>query len=526
MASTQDGRAQSPSTARAAGDGAEGRSIVEAEPAERPAEAGDGGLPAGGEPEVAAEVAARRRSLAERVRLLSPRVVFLALAVPMGLFLLLAVPPTQGLDEPNHFYRAYGISMGQLVAETQAGRTGGFLPSCLPAYINFQFKPAGTPDRFHPSTFLYQPKPCTSKRSFLEFPNTALYSLVSYAPQSLALLVTRSLRFPLPLQFYAGRLAAFTAFILLAWTALKIAPWGHSVMLLVAAWPMALLGAASYSADTMALALSLVLVACVLRAREDSQGHLRWFLVGAAAAVALGLSKSTYFVLAPLLLLVPNDIAPSRLLAMLLKVGAIAVVAVTSAAWTLSVRGIHIQLPPGGGTIDPIQQLALILAHPVHYVNFMLGMLLGSQVGYFTWETFVTQIGFFRSFANGTPFPQPWVMVAGYLAVVFAYIGVSTRPWLLSTGRVIVGLFPPVLILVNIVLIFTVLYLAATPVGGNLLTLDGRYLLPFVSVPLISLSILQRGHHPARWNVFPVILILVMYVGLFLKTLSLFYGIA
>ncbi|MBO0728279.1 MAG: DUF2142 domain-containing protein [Acidimicrobiaceae bacterium] len=445
----------------------------------------------------------------------------------MGLFLILAVPPTQFLDEPNHFYRAYGISLGQLVAQSHGDRTGGILPDCLPAYMNLEFRPAETPNRFHPSTFLRQPRPCTSNQTFLPFENTALYFPVAYVPQSFALFLTRSLGLPLAIQFYAGRFAAFAAFILLAWTALTIAPWGRSVMLVVATWPMTLLGAASYSADTMTTALALILVACVLRARDDSNDSLRWFLVGSAVAVALGLSKSTYFVLAPLLFLVPDAIARSRLAALLLKFGAVAAVAVTSGAWYLAVHSINLTpaLPPGSGTISPSRQLALVLAHPAHYAKSMVTTLLGSQAGYFTWETFVAQVGFFRSFAAGIPFPQPWVMVSGYLALAFAYAQESSRSWVLSVSRITFGLVPPALILANVVLIFMAGYLAATPVGGPLEMLQGRYLIPLIAVPLISLSILQRGEHLARSIVLPVALVIVMYVGVVLKVLGVFYGI-
>lgn len=477
--------------------------------------------------EVRPQIRARRAPLGERLRQVTPRTAFLFLAVPMGLFLLLAIPPSQGLDEPNHFYRAYGISMGQLVSESHAGRTGGFLPDCLPAYMSLQFQPAGTPYRFHPSAFLRQPKPCTSRQVFLGFENTSLYSPVSYIPQSLALALTRSLGLPLPIQFYAGRLAVFSAFILLAWAALTIAPWGHSVLMVVATWPMALLGAATYSADTLTTGLALVLVACVLRARDGPNDRLQWFLVGSAAAVALGLSKSTYFVLAPLLLLIPNSMVRSRPAATLLKAGAMAAVAVTSGAWLLVAHNINLNpaFPPGSGTVSPAQQLSFIVAHPAHYVKSMVTTILGAQVGYFTWETFVIQIGFFRSFAAANPFPQPWAMVSAYLVLAFAYARESSRSWVLSAGRITLGLFPLALILVNVVLAFTALYLDDTAVGGVPQAFQGRYLVPLIAVPLVSLSVLQRGEHLTRSIMLPVALMVVMYVALVLKVLSVFYGI-
>src|SRR5438105_4302008 len=147
---------------------------------------------------------------------------FLVLAVPIGLLLVLGLPPTQGTDEPNHFYRAYTISSGALVAPLSGGRAGGVVPTCVNDYIIFEFMPAPTNRRFHPSSFLRQPPSCASNRSTrIFFENTAFNSPLPYVPQAVALAVGRVVGVPVPALFYAGRLAAFVAFLALIYLALR-----------------------------------------------------------------------------------------------------------------------------------------------------------------------------------------------------------------------------------------------------------------------------------------------------------------
>src|SRR5215471_14893468 len=60
---------------------------------------------------------------------------FLALALPVGLFLAVSIPPGQGLDEPDHFYRVTQLSGGEVLGEGTGDTAGGPLPTCVVAYM-------------------------------------------------------------------------------------------------------------------------------------------------------------------------------------------------------------------------------------------------------------------------------------------------------------------------------------------------------------------------------------------------------
>ncbi len=449
---------------------------------------------------------------------------FLILAVPMGLFLVFAVPPFQGLDEPDHFYRAYTITEGALVTPLRGYRAGESVPTCVVMYVNYQFRRAGGPGPFHKSEFIKQPERCSpALTTFVYFEGSAFYSPIAYLPQTLGLKIARSLHASAPVLFYAGRLAALLAYICLTFVTLHIAPRGRSVVLLVATWPMTLLLAATYSADTLTIGLALLLIACVLRSFHDPRATWRLFAVAFAAALALALCKSTYYVLAILLLLIPQRLFQSRLVSWAAKMGALTVIAVVSVIWFLQVRGISAAayFPPAA--LNPREQLTLIIHDPVWYVKFMAAMLLGEQAGMFTWQTFVAQIGFFRSWAPGQPFPPPWVMVVGYVILVQAYIREAAPPYTRSLSAVAKAALPLAIIVINTVLIVTAVYVESVPVRTSFVAIQGRYFLPLVAVPLVSLSVLSVGAFRQR-SVLPLIpFVVLMYVWLVIKVNQIFY---
>lgn len=425
-----------------------------------------------------------------RWRRVLPGAWFLALVLPVGLWLLFATPPFQGLDEPDHFDRAYTITQGELVVQSHHGQLGGFLPLCVADWGGFEFRHASAKGPFNPADFWRQPVSCASASTkFTGFPNVAFYSPVSYLPQAFGVLVARVLGVPVPVMFYAGRLAAFLAFLGLVFASLQITTRAHALFFIVGAWPMTLLLATTYSADTMVISLAMLLVASVLRARDEPEA---WWpvVIAFAAAFALALCKTTYFVLAALLLLLPAGMLARRSLRWAAKVAAIGVVGLATLGWYLQVKDVSIAqiFPPG--EINPHAQLMVVLHKPLWYLHFMVNMVFTQTHGYPTWETFGAQIGFFRRFDQGEQFAPPWVLLLGVVLLALAY-GREARAIRWSWPGVLQASLPIVLVVVNFLLIFTAIWVEATPVNYFFIGLQGRYLLPLVPVPVLSLAILS-----------------------------------
>lgn len=464
------------------------------------------------------------RPVVRRLTNLSAAAWFLLLAAPMGTFLVATLPPFQGQDETYHFYRAYTISTGSLTETTKAGRTGADVSSCVVNFVNYHFFEAEQPTRFHLHDAVTQP-PCTSGVvEFIPFENTSMYSPVPYLPQVAALLLTRLVHLPLSIQFFAGRAAALLTFLAIGYIALRVAPSGHSVLLLVATMPMTLLLAATYSADTVTISLALLTIAAVLRCLKSADATWRSFALAAGAALGLSLAKPTYVVLALLLLLVPNRLFPSQARALTAKGVTLAVIGAATLAWYLQTRHIDLApfVAPWMGKYNPKAQITYITHHPFGYAKVVADLLVGQQVGDYPWTTFVARLGYFRNPKAGQGFPPVWVVVIAYALLIQAYLREAARPLVGSVRVGIQAALPLVLVAVNVLAIVTALYIYTVGPGG-LLIVEGRYFLPFAAVPLLALAPLERGQ-PRPLSMLPLVpFIALMYLWLILKVLAFFY---
>jgi uncharacterized membrane protein len=449
--------------------------------------------------------------------------LFLALALPVGLFLVFAVPPFQGLDEPNHFLRAVSISGGAFVAPVVDGRSGDILPACVTSYTDEVFHSQVRPGRFGPGQGFVEPAGCASQpAAFVPFDNTAVYSPVSYLPQAAGVALARVLGAPVPVWFYAGRVAILLFYVAVVALALRVAPIGEQVLLVVALMPMSLVLGTQFSADGVTIASSLLLVAAVAHSRWDEGATGRSFLLVVAAALVLALSKSTYFVLAPLLLLVPGRLFPNRWAAAGAKMAGLGLIAALAVLWYLQVQGIHPAGPTVAG-IDPGQQVRFMLRHPGWSARFVLLTLFGPQTGYFTWPGFVSWVGFSRSLTAGVPSPPPLVMAAGIGLLVMAYVHAWPRRMIVAPAAAVRAALPLVLVVANAVLIVVVLEVTVQPVGDPTLWLQGRYLLPLAAVPVLSphLMLAEPGKRRSLLPLVPLMLLLLGY--LVVKVLVYFY---
>lgn len=448
---------------------------------------------------------------------------FLLLGLPIGLFLVFSIPPFQGLDEPNHFFRVYSISTGTLVDPITGGRAGAVLPACVTDYAYGLYREGTQPVRFRPHDYV-TPAGCGSRPArFQAFENTAVNSPLSYLPQVLGVSLGRSLGLSLPIVFYVGRLTGLLAFCSLVYLALRTTPRGQPVLLAVALLPMSLTLASEYSADGMTIALALLTIAGVVRCCVVEDATWRSFALTAAAAAALALSKNAYWLLVPMLLLVPRRLFPTPAVWIAARFAALLAIAAVTVAWYLQVRHVSFAAGAPPGVIDAHRQVAYILADKFRFARMVGQTLLGAQTGYFIWTGFVSWLGFSRSMAMGTPQAPPLVVAIAYLLLVEGYRRSTLRPFNWSSGALLRALLPVGIVTVTAVLIVVVGYVTASPVGALVVWIQGRYFLPLAAVPLVSLVMLNPGRSEGRPVAPMVPLFLVLAAYLLVKVPNYFY---
>jgi hypothetical protein len=466
------------------------------------------------------------RSLLRALANTSAATWFLVLATPACLFLAFAIPPSQGLDERNHFLRVYQLSGGTILSEYTNGHVGGVVPSCAITYLDHLSAVAAQPGAFRWRTFFQQPAGCDpSATQFVAFENTAVYSPLSYLPQALGVAIARLVHAPFPSLFYTGRLFGALAYIGLVFVALRVATGGRNVLLVVALMPMALTSASEYTADTMTLALALLLVAGVIRCRQDPKAA-RWaFALATGAAIGLALTKPTYGVLALALLAVPNSILASRAASMAVKVGVVAAAGLAALWWTHLVGYVALAAYSYPGGVDPTAQIHYILAHPLSYAKLVVMTLAGATTADGTWPGFVSWVGFYRSLAAGSPEPPILVVIFAFVVLVMAYRGAIARPSEARWRPAAALALPVALIMVNAVLIVTVLYVTDATVGATeYFRLHGRYFLPLAAMPAIAVPTRPPGEGAARSSSLPyAVSVAALLAFLVAKVVLVFY---
>ncbi len=415
---------------------------------------------------------------------------FVVLALPIGIFLVFAQPPGQGLDENAHFYRVWTLAHGAILAPQQHGKYGGLVPQCVIDYFGHFSTKASQRGAFSVSQFWHSPGSCSAKQ-FTPFPGSAVYSPVAYIPSLIAVVPLVALHAPLPVIFFAGRLVSLLVFIGLFYAALRIAPIGKEVLFVLGLLPTSLLLASTYSADPMTTALAALCVALTLRCYRTVGEDRSAFVFLFVSLLALALAKPTYVVLAFFLFLVPAAVLGRIKHSLLLKTAATGVVLIVAALWYSAVRSVQAGNFPLYG-LKPHAQMRFIVDHPFGYVAVLARTFFESS-GEARWlPGFFFSIGYYRPFSADNIYAPVGLVVLGSLTLWYAYGLQFDARRIVNRGSWLVIWLPIALTIVGVLLVETALFIYGTPSGLPEVNVQGRYLFPLVPIPLVTIGALRE----------------------------------
>jgi uncharacterized membrane protein len=403
--------------------------------------------------------------------------VVLWTSLAAGVVLVALTPPFQVPDEPNHFFRAYQISEGTLVAERLETSVGGVLPRSLPSVVvtvigQVPFHPEVKQDRRAWADAFNRPL-APHDRVDVPFANTALAGPLAYLPQALGISLGKIAGASALTVLYFGR--AMTVLLCGVLTALAIRmmhvrPWTCVMLSLL---PMTLFVRSSVSSDAPTLALSLLAIAicCRLAGREPRSVSSVDALPLILVAGLLALGKPPYAAVTLLAFSIPATVFKSgrvRAATLLILIG---VVTVLQAGWLLTLRGETETWAPGA---DPAAQLARMAENPLSAAGLLLydlvvsaPVLLHQMIGVLGWLD--------------APLTTSVVVLLGVAIVIVALseapLASAGMRWMaagLGTGGILA------------VQAMNYVYWTA-PGAVHVEGLQGRHLAPFV--PLLALSV-------------------------------------
>lgn len=239
-----------------------------------------------------------------------PEMVFLLFSSIFSCVILLISPPFQSPDEINHFLRTYQIADGVFVAEKTDQRVGGMLPESLLDFAShFYYLRWNSETKISADSILStrKIKLNPNKKIFIDFPNTAMYSPVSYAPHATIVAVLRMFDTNPFYIYYISKLFISIFWISIIFFCIKIIPvykWGIMALALL---PMSLYIQNSFSADIIINSLSYLLVSSVLYiAIKVEKINKKIIILILLLSVLIGLAKIVYAPILLLLFLIPS----------------------------------------------------------------------------------------------------------------------------------------------------------------------------------------------------------------------------
>ena len=434
-----------------------------------------------------------------------PEHIFLVVGAVFGLLFLFVTPPFQAPDEYAHFYRAFQVSEGGLLAQRHDGLPGAWLPASVlttadRAAPGIAFHPEKK-ERLEDLLALIEMPLAPERRSFMGLPSTGRYVPLLYLPQAVAIGVGRLLGLAPILLTYAGRAGNLAAWLCLGYLALTVAPIIEWPMLLLLLTPMSLFEAASLSADAMTNAVSFLLTAYCLRiavGETDAISNREWAWL-TLLCVMMALSKQVYLPLAALVLWIPARKFGGRRRQIVCLAVTGAATTLAWGAWTLFVASLHVELLPYTSVPD---QLAFVLHHPGQFLRILLNTLSNQPSNQL--RSFVGVLGWLD-----TPLPNRFIK-SYYFMLALTALATGRAEVRVSAGQ---RLLAAALAAACVLALLVASYVSWTRVGEPIIEgIQGRYFIPLSPLACVVLYNRSGAIESRLWG--PIVAAYSVFSGL------------
>lgn len=385
---------------------------------------------------------------------LKPEIIFLIIGLIFGIAIALINPIFHVPDEPSHYLKVINLSQGHIFEE--------------------------------------------QSKIFVD-----LYSPVPYIIPTLTVLIGKLFGLSNIVIFYLGRLANLFFYVFVIFVAIKYTPILKWVFVLLALMPMALYQAASFSSDGFNIAISLLLIAFILKLAFDdkiSKVHRNHLLFIFILGILLALSKEIYLLLLLLVLIIPNNKFKSLNYKYTWFFIIFTFSIVTALLWSLQVKGIYVPVSP---EVYPQKQLMFISTHLVSFIGIFIFTLSQNAMYYIT-----TSVGAFGWQGIGSYTTLPTVLV--YIYIIFLLIIALT-----DNSEVNLDLNQKVLSMVVFlfcfVSIFVLEYLTWNNVGNSFIDgVYGRYFIPIAPLLFLTLYNNRIPNFKEKNILVPIFIIIIL----------------
>jgi uncharacterized membrane protein len=433
---------------------------------------------------------------------IKPDLFFLFISLFSGIVFLIFTPPFQVPDEINHFYKSYQISNGILFPETKDNRLGGYVPKSFieitKPFLGLRWD-SNVKTNFKTIKEQFSVPLNEDENVFVDFPNTALYSPISYIPQSVSIFILKKLDLPPLIIFYGARLFTLLTWILGIWLAIRITPISKWLFTLLALLPMSIFTNMSLSADVVTNICAFLFIAYLLKVvfqeKDFDLKNYQWIVI---LAIMIASAKIVYTPLILLFALIPVKKFKS-IKNFSLKFTALLIIGFgTALFWSISINSSYIPFDEYNSVyrdgIDLVKcgsiqgQQDYILSHGWYIVNVLVNSMCRPFDMYY--QGYIGTFGWLD-----TKLPM-WLIHLSYIAIILTAIFENNKNACFNYFQRTVIIFS---VFASIGLLLLSIHLTWDCIGANKVSVQGRYFIPVFPLLFILLNNSKnKGHFPTR----------------------------
>jgi uncharacterized membrane protein len=406
---------------------------------------------------------------------IKPEKVFLIIGLVFGIAFIFITPPFQVPDEASHYYKSLYLSDGHFIPEQNGYFSGVIIPeNAFQLSSKFIKVGANTENNIKPSnlTSLIDDPLNNNDKIFCCMSSLLIinYSPIPYLASTFFIIIGKLLNCSPIVLMYLGRLANLLLYICIVFYAIKNTPIQKWVFLLLALMPMTLYEAASLSADSFTIAISILTIAIFFKIAFDPRKKIvnnMDISILLILAMLIGLSKQIYLLFLLLFFLIPSHKFKTKKNRIKSFIFIFLPVILITYLWSLFSSGFYV--PISG--ISILGQISFILSNPILFLQIFLN----SLVNYYIWYL-VSFVGYFGWLS--TPLPVTLV----YLYIIFLILA-SLMDEQKDTLNIMVTLkqkfISLAIFIITLISIYVLEYITWTSVGNNIIEgVQGRYFIP------------------------------------------------
>ena len=440
---------------------------------------------------------------------------FIYIALIFGCLYVFLLPPFQSVDEASHFYRSYEIISNKLTAKNTGGKVGDYLPKSLETLAsdyNYLIKNIDAKTDLKKLQNAAKIKLDPDKVKFIEFTNTALYSPTCYLTQIPGMYITKILKTNPLIFLYAGRLSNLIFFSIIVFFAIKTIPFFKISMMLLALMPMTLSVNSALTSDTIIIGLNFLWISLILKTLYEKKiSKLNIFLF-MLITFLLSMSKY-YFLLIPLIFLLPKNLFKNWKHYILFMFGIIAIAASGILIWQHFTSNLLLSM---NDNANANLQLEFIKSHPLNYLAVLFKTFIVK-----TPRIIITMIGVL----GWQDTPLDFINYILYPILIYLALKLDKDNFKFTKWQFSIILFD---VIFSVISIFTCMYLMWSGVGSGIIYgLNGKYFIP-IMIPIFLLFKNKLKYDIKQDEIIKLIICIILILVLISSDLSIlhrFYNI-